>query len=112
MNARDAARTPIGGGTHGPFTGPGEMVARCRDFDWAATPLGPVSRWSHSLRTIVATMMETRHPMFLWWGPELVQIFNDGYLPSFGTSGRDVTALGARGREHWAEIWPVIGPQI
>src|SRR4029078_10078742 len=30
----------------------------------------------------------------------------------FGTSGRDVAALGARGREHWDDIWPVIGPQI
>jgi len=94
------------------FPGPGEMAARCRAFDWASTPLGPTSGWSRSLRTIVSTMMESRHPMFLWWGADLVQIFNDGYLPSFGTSGRDVTALGARGREHWAEIWPVIGPQI
>jgi hypothetical protein len=50
--------------------------------------------------------------MFLWWGPELVQIYNDGYLPSFGTSGRDIAALGACGHEHWAEIWPIIGPQI
>ena len=94
------------------FPGPGEMAARCRAFDWASTPLGPTSGWSRSLRTIVSTMMESRHPMFLWWGADLVQIFNDGYLPSFGNTGRDVTALGARGREHWAEIWPVIGPQI
>ena len=28
--------------------------------------------------------------MFLWWGPELVQIFNAGYLPSFGGGGRDI----------------------
>ena len=94
------------------FPGPGEMAARCRAFDWASTPLGPTSGWSRSLRTIVSTMMESRHPMFLWWGADLVQIFNDGYLPSFGNTGRDVTALGARGREHWVEIWPVIGPQI
>ena len=94
------------------FAGPGEMAARCRSFDWAATPLGPVAAWPQSLRTTVATMLASRHPMFLWWGPELVQIFNDGYRPSFGTTGRDVAALGARGREHWAEIWPVIGPQI
>jgi signal transduction histidine kinase len=88
------------------------MAERCRVFDWASTALGSVSGWSQSLCTIVATMMESRHPMFLWWGPDLVQIFNDGYLPSFGTSGRDVTALGAKGREHWVEIWNVIGPQI
>ena len=94
------------------FSGSGEMAARCRAFDWASTPLGPVSGWSQSLRTIVSTVLESRHPMFLWWGPELIQIFNDGYRPSFGTSGRDVAALGARGREHWAEIWDIIGPQI
>ena len=50
--------------------------------------------------------------MFLWWGPDLVQLFNDGYKPSFGISGRDIVALGAKGREHWVEIWPIIGPQI
>ena len=94
------------------FTGSSEMAARCRAFDWASTPLGPVSSWPRSLRTIVAIMLESRHPMFLFWGPELVQIFNDGYKPSFGTSGRDVAALGAHGREHWAEIWEIIGPQI
>jgi signal transduction histidine kinase len=94
------------------FPGTSEMAARCRAFDWAVTPLGPVSAWPQSLRTLTATMLESRHPMFLWWGPELTQIFNDGYLPSFGSSGRDRAALGARGREHWAEIWPIIGPQI
>ena len=31
------------------------------------------------------------------WGPSLTQIFNDGHLPSFGSSGRDQTALGAAG---------------
>lgn len=94
------------------FPGSSEMVARCRAFDWASTPLGPVSTWSRSLRTIVAIILESRHPMFLFWGPDLIQIFNDGYKPSFGASGRDVTALGAHGREHWAEIWEIIGPQI
>lgn len=45
-------------------------------------------------------------------GTELVQIVNDGYLPSFGTTGRDVAALGALGRNRWREIWPVIGAHI
>jgi signal transduction histidine kinase len=94
------------------FPGTSTMAARCRAFDWAATPLGAIDQWPLSLRTLVAQILESRHPMFLWWGPDLVQIFNDGYLPSFGTTGRDLAALGAHGREHWAEIWPVIGPQI
>jgi signal transduction histidine kinase len=88
------------------------MSVRCRAFDWSSTSLGPVEKWSRSLRTIVSTMLASRHPMFLWWGPDLTQVYNDGYKPSFGTSGRDVAALGAKGREHWAEIWPIIGPQI
>jgi signal transduction histidine kinase len=94
------------------FAGPGTMPGRCREFDWASTPLGPVSGWSQSLRAIVSMILASRHPMFLWWGPDLIQIFNDGYLPSFGLTGRDVAALGAHGRNHWREIWPVIGPQI
>ncbi len=48
--------------------------------------------------------------MFLWWGPDLIQLYNDGYRPSLGD--RHPEALGAHGREFWAEIWPAIGPQI
>ena len=94
------------------FPGSSIMAARCREFDWSTTSLGTIDHWPLSLRTLVAQILESRHPMFLWWGQELTQIFNDGYLPSFGSTGRDLTALGAPGRKHWAEIWPIIGPQI
>ena len=50
--------------------------------------------------------------MFLWWGPELIQLYNDAYRPSFGAEGRHPRALGMRGRECWTDIWEVIGPQI
>lgn len=112
VRALDDAVTPADSDALRLFDGPGEMRARCRTFDWSSTPLGPVSGWSQSLRTTVSIMLASLHPMFLWWGPELIQIFNDGYLPSFGTSGRDKAALGARGHDHWLEIWPIIGPQI
>jgi signal transduction histidine kinase len=94
------------------FSGGGEMGARCRETDWSATPLGPVETWSHSLRTTVATMLHSRHPMFLWWGPELIQIYNDGYRPSLGEGGRHPRALGARAAEFWTDIWEIISPQI
>ncbi|MEP7001428.1 MAG: PAS domain-containing protein [bacterium] len=112
VRAPDRVTSQIVAVTLSPFVGQGEMCRRCRAFDWSATPLGPVSMWSQSLRALVAMMLGSRHPMFLWWGPDLIQIYNDGYLPSFGTTGRDVAALGARGREHWAEIWPIIGPEV
>jgi PAS domain S-box-containing protein len=94
------------------FPGNGEMAARCCAFDWASTPLGPVSSWPQSLRTTVGIVLACRNPMFLWWGPELIQIYNDAYRPSFGRSGRHPIALGMPGRECWTEIWPIIGPQI
>jgi PAS domain S-box-containing protein len=88
------------------------MRARCRAFDWDATPLGPVSEWSQSLRTTVATVLASRQPMFLFWGPHLVQIYNDAYRPSLGRGGREERALGTRGADFWTEIWDTIGPQI
>ena len=94
------------------FVGGGEMAARCRSFDWGATPLGPTSTWSPSLRTTVGIVLESRNPMFLWWGPDLVQLYNDAYRPSLGLGERNSRALGAKGREFWTDIWEVIGPQI
>lgn len=89
----------------------GEMGALMRAFDWARTPLGPVESWPASLRTAVTILLSTRHPMFLWWGPELIQFYNDGYRLSLGLD-RHPSALGARGRECWAEIWHIIGPEV
>src|ERR1700712_2048093 len=81
------------------FGGPGEMRERSRNFDWSTTALGAVATWPISLRTSVMNMMGSRNPMFLFWGPELVQIYNDGYRPSLGGDGRHIVALGARGIE-------------
>ena len=94
------------------FDGPGEMRALCRAFDWSSTPLGPSMDWPQSLRTTTAILLASRNPMFLWWGPELIQIYNDAYRPSFGAEGRHPRALGMRGRECWTDIWETIGPQI
>ncbi len=94
------------------FDGPGEMRAKCREFDWASSPLGPVSSWSHGLRTAAALLLASRQPMFLFWGPDLVQIYNDAYRPSLGRGGREARALGASGKTFWTDIWETIGPQI
>ena len=94
------------------FAGDGEMRALCRTFDWSTTPLGPVAQWPLSLRTTVSVLLASRHPMFLWWGPELIQFYNDAYRPSFAEGGRHPRALGARGEEFWTDIWHIIGPQI
>ena len=87
------------------------MGALTRAYDWSASPLGPPETWPQSLRTAVRILLNTNHPMFIWWGKELIQFYNDGYRQTMGPE-RHPSALGQRGRECWAEIWPVIGPQI
>jgi PAS domain S-box-containing protein len=59
----------------------------------------------------VRILLNTNHPMFIWWGPELIQFYNDAYRQTMGPE-RHPSALGQRGRECWEEIWPIIGPQI
>jgi len=91
--------------------GGGEMGARTRAFDWAGTPLGPPQGWSATLRSAVRILLTSRHPMFIWWGPELIQFYNDAYRKTMGPE-RHPSALGQHGRECWDEIWDIIGPQI
>jgi PAS domain S-box-containing protein len=93
------------------LAGGGEMGALTRAYDWSANPLGHPETWPQSLRTAVRILLNTNHPMFIWWGEELIQFYNDAYRQTMGPE-RHPSALGQRGRECWAEIWPAIGPQI
>jgi len=93
------------------LSGGGEMGALTREFDWSKTPLGSPETWPQSLRVTVRLVLTSRHPMFIWWGPELIQFYNDAYRETMGPE-RHPSALGARGRECWDEIWDIIGPQI
>jgi PAS domain S-box-containing protein len=95
----------------GRIFGTGEMARLTRDFDWSQTPVGPIEHWPEALLLTVNTMLSSRHPMFLWWGKELVQFYNDAYRPSIGADKHPL-ALGQNGIECWPEIWPIIGPQI
>ena len=94
----------------GLFDGDTGMSARCRAFGWAATSLGPAERWSPALQAMAGVVLQARQPMILWWGPDLVQLYNDACRPMFGDRERD--ALGARAREFWRDAWPVVGPEI
>lgn len=91
--------------------GDGEMAGLVRSHDWGATPLGPIATWPTSLRVAARLTLTTRHPVFIWWGPELIQLYNDAYRATMGPE-KHPAALGGRGRDTWAEIWGAIGPQI
>jgi PAS domain S-box-containing protein len=99
------------GGSSSRIIGHGEMADLVRAFDWSRTPVGSIADWSDSLVTTVNLLLASKHPMFLWWGAELIQFYNDGYRPSI-RADKHPSALGQCGEECWPEIWPIIGPQI
>lgn len=89
--------------------GGGEMGARMREMDWAKTALGPAERWPQSLRTCVRIMLTSRQPMFVWWGEELINLYNDAYKSIVG--GKHPEALGQPASVVWREIWDEVGPR-
>lgn len=90
--------------------GRGENVELIRKFDWASSPLGSPDQWSKSLQNTVALILSSQFPMFLWWGKEHIQFYNDAYRPSLGNSGKHPLAIGQRGIDCWPEIWDFIYP--
>jgi signal transduction histidine kinase len=81
----------------------GEMGERVRTLDWSKTPLGPVEEWPQSLRSPVSMMLPSKAQIILFWGPELVVLYNDAYRTVFGAKHPQM--LGQPGRVAWSEIW-------
>jgi signal transduction histidine kinase/CheY-like chemotaxis protein len=92
------------------FTDGGDMGALMRATNWSKTALGPVDEWPQSLRTTTSTCLNSRFPILVWWGPELVMLYNDAYRPILGDKHPD--ALGAAGQDVWPEVWEIIGPML
>jgi signal transduction histidine kinase len=90
------------------FAGGGEMGRLCREKNWADTPLGPVDGWPQSLRTAAGMVLTSGFPSIVLWGPKLVQVYNDGYIPI--TGAKHPWALGVPTREVWPEVWHLNEP--
>jgi hypothetical protein len=95
-----------------PITGGGEMGKLIREKDWSQTPVGDITTWPQSLKTTLSILLNSRFPMFLWWGPELVCFYNDAYRPSLGIDGKHPSILGMPAKQAWTEIWDIILPLI
>jgi signal transduction histidine kinase/FixJ family two-component response regulator len=92
------------------LSGGGAMGRLMREHDWSLTPIGDPEQWPQSLRTATSMCLNSRFPILIWWGPQLVKIYNDSYVPMLGS--KHPRSLGSPGREVWPEIWDVIGPML
>lgn len=81
-----------------------------RAKDWSKTPLGPVEKWPQSLKTAVRIILTSRQPMFVWWGEQLINLYNDPYRDIAG--GKHPGAIGQPAAEVWHEIWNQVGPRV
>jgi PAS domain-containing protein len=93
------------------FGSVGDIAALAREIDWSGTPIGPALGWPAELRLMARTAMESPYPMAVWWGPELVQLYNEPWRRFLGAS-KHPEALGRPARETWPEIWSDIGPMV
>ncbi len=87
-----------------------QMAELIRNKDWTETPLGDRANWPSQLKTCVQIILDSRYPMFVWWGEHLINIYNDAYIPILGN--RHPKALGESASDIWADVWEVIDPQL
>lgn len=83
------------------------MAERIRAFDWSGTSLGPIESWPAVLKTTVSLIINSQFPQCVVWGPGLVTIPNDAFLPILGDKP---DALGRSFADVWSESWSEIGP--
>jgi signal transduction histidine kinase/FixJ family two-component response regulator len=71
-------------------------------LDWSSTPLGPRDTWPAVVQLMVNTCLDSEFPIQLAFGPELVVIYNDAFVPLLG-SEKHPWALGRTVGEIWPE---------
>lgn len=88
--------------------GGGEMGEMIRSKNWNETPLGDPELWNPVLKNAISIILNNPFGMYIAWGSDYTQIYNDGYRPILG-SIKHPAALGISTRETFAEIWSTIG---
>src|SRR6516225_6997829 len=90
--------------------GGGEMGARIGAFDWSSSPLGPIDKWPLSLREAVSLCLRSRFQLAIYWGPQLILLYNDAEREVLGAMHPRV--LGMPAAKILTEMWDVVGPML
>ncbi len=101
--------TAVSGPVGAWLAGGGELGQLIRNHSWERTPLGPIDNWPQSLKTSVNLMLNSRHPMWIGWGPEITFLYNDAYIAVLSLA-KHPSCLGQPARDVWPEIWDICGP--
>jgi two-component sensor histidine kinase len=101
----------MGGDSTNFLNGGGKMGALMRTHDWSTSSLGEPAQWPDALKAAVATCLNSQFPMVVWWGPQLIMLYNDAWQPILGET-KHPHGLGRPGADSWPDTWPIVGQQF
>src|SRR5271170_2583283 len=93
-----------------PIRSKSRMAQSIRAYDWGSTPLGPIEDWSEALLLSANLMLSCAFPSLVFWGKELVQLYNDAFVPLLAE--RHPLGLGQTAEECWWDAWEIVGPNL
>jgi PAS domain S-box-containing protein len=110
MPIETSVRHKTNSNPEGPIRGENQMAEFIRLHDWSATPLGSIKGWSEALLLSVNLMLSCAFPSIVFWGEELVQLYNDRIIPLLAE--RHPSSLGQTAKECWWDAWQIVGPNL
>jgi signal transduction histidine kinase/CheY-like chemotaxis protein len=99
MNGPGNQQTPAGE----LFAEGGALGRVMSGIDWSATPLGTTDAWPPRLVEALRIVLFTEQPMAVFWGPDYLMLYNEGYADIIGS--KHPGALGRCGRDVFPENW-------
>ncbi|PUZ24349.1 PAS domain S-box-containing protein [Chitinophaga costaii] len=92
------------------FAGGGTLGALMMAKDWGQTSLGNVEEWPQNLKTCVQIILNSRKPMFIWWGKDHIHLFNDAHHLMRGN--KQPIVVGIPAAQAWPEGWKYLGDHV
>lgn len=88
----------------------GEMARLIESFDWSRSPLGPMAQWPQSLKTALNICLRSRFQLAVYWGPQLIFLYNDAEREVIGAM--HPSALGKPAQEVLVDMWDTVRPML
>ncbi|HEY6371016.1 MAG TPA: hypothetical protein VIX37_10580 [Candidatus Sulfotelmatobacter sp.] len=107
---KDLGRPQLSGDEGGRASNDGEMARLVESFDWVRSPLGPMAEWPQSLKTALNICLRSRFQLAIYWGPELIFLYNDAEREVIGAM--HPSAFGRPAREVLVDMWDTVGPML
>jgi PAS domain S-box-containing protein len=79
-------------------------------IDWTKTSLGPMEEWPRALHITLGIILNSKFPMFIFWGPDHICFYNDA--SRVGSQRPHPFSLGKRAEVVWSDRWHIIKPMI